>query len=311
MSRQKVPYAFKPLPDELPLIWQDLDLYPRLIIQELWRMSDNGLLKTRLKWLVRDMRIAKKGDRGNAQNAVTTLIQERLLREGSDGVRIAFEVRWDCVGTTEVGSSAIPTPAKVPESLPSILTDQIEEIKEESRSRARERVRPPEFKENYREPDPEPTLEEQITRLWRKAVHDRTGRYPGQTRQVVTGASQVASWLRENVRPGETELGAFQAALKLYMNEDKQALQAQSWPLAWMVERLPGYLASSPASPIKIKTWQPPTWMDDADSEARRIEELRNRPRTGDETVSQVDFSEMANLGREFLQKMSSKAAVA
>lgn len=153
MSRGKVGYPFKPLPEELPLIWQDLDLYPRLIIQELWRMSDGGLLKTRIKYLVRDMRIAKKGDRGNAQTAVATLTKERLLKESSDGVRIAFELRWDCVGTTEVGTSAIPTQAKSSKSLNSDLTDQRDQIKEERREQT-----PPDSRDLSRDETQKPVV---------------------------------------------------------------------------------------------------------------------------------------------------------
>lgn len=106
---------------------------------------------------------------------------------------------------------------------------------------------PPNFVETFHEPDPEPTLEEQIIKLWRGAVYAKLTKWPGSTKQVATGASEVAAWLRENVRDGSAPLSDFQAALKLYIADDKESLRKNTWPLSWLVERLPGYLA--PAAP--------------------------------------------------------------
>lgn len=277
MSR-KVGYPFKPLPDELPLIWQDLDLYPRLILQELWRMSTNGFLRTRLRYLVRDMRIAKKADRGNAQTAVATLTKEGLLKEDADGVRIALECRWGCVGTTEVGTSAIPTQAKASKSFDADLTDQIklEEKRERSRAHARETPevegRNPEPVEGFvpaRRPLPEPPPDLPVLPPPRKSdrarVHEllaeALGRTVDQLAPDLVSADLVARAARAET--GEDE-AAFEAAVRRML----AAWQADPHPrakkhsLANMVMHLTKYTAPTrhvvkPARPVPVRVPHP------------------------------------------------------
>lgn len=102
---------------------------------------------------------------------------------------------------------------------------------------------PPDFADRD---ETEPTLQDRIISAWRRGVSDKGGGQPADTKLARLGAAEVAKWLHENVRENETPLSAFQAALKLYLAEDKPGLRKNSWPLAWLVERLPGYRAPAP-----------------------------------------------------------------
>lgn len=138
---------------------------------------------------------------------------------------------------------------------------------------------PPGFVETFREPDPEPALEDQILTAWKRAVFERTTRTPASSSQAAAGAKEVAAWLRENVRGDETPLSTFQVALKLYVAEDKKSLVDNAWPLKWLTERLPGYLAakstSKPASTNPThQVWKAPDYAaEQRESEERYLRE--------------------------------------
>jgi hypothetical protein len=167
-------------------------------------------------------------------------------------------------------------------------TPQIQTDREKERKRERESAGahegdfrrpvgepPPGFVDTFEEPKrapAEPTLEDQILTAWKFAVHTKTLRTPGSTKLATDGAAEVAKWLRDNVRGDETPLSAFQVALKLYVAEDKKSLVDSAWPLKWLTERLPGYLAAKQPEQRTVRNPTHAEWkVPDYEAENRAI----------------------------------------
>lgn len=140
-----------------------------------------------------------------------------------------------------------------------------------------------------------PSLETQVITAWQVAVFEKTTRHPPETKQVAAGAEAVAAWLRSNVREGETALGLFQEALKRYVAEDNPKLGKNSWPLGWLPERLPGYLAKASIGRPQPKAWVPP----DYEKEQREAEE-----RYQAQLAADPEFAERENANRNFMAQL-------
>lgn len=251
----RVPFRFHPAFRELPAQWLVLSYHKRSLLQDLWRLSADdcsGWIETArdpAQFLACSLDIRDRRDRQNAVRAIRELIADGFIEVSGERSR---------VHQTSIGRSTSCTPVVAPDVTPA--ESQPGEIiasasprkrdQKEERERAREDFvparrpvgePPADFVERHQD---EPALEDQILTAWKRAVFEKTTRTPASSKPALAGASEVAAWLRANVRENETPLGAFQVALKLYVAEDKKSLVDASWPLKWLTERLPGYLAA-------------------------------------------------------------------
>lgn len=307
----RIPYDFTPFPRKLHPGWAGRSHASWGLCLRLWLLAEGQPIQVHgADWrasLCQQMGIGGR-DRPTTRALMADLQVDGLMTVVSGFVHVQFHPNQGAPGTTELvpelvgegsarGSTGVQ-PGVRQESYPSDLsvdnhsdrflqTDRQKEEKERGRARedfvpARRPVGEPpaDFVETFQEPDPEPKLEDQILNAWKRAVHDKTTRTPGSTKLATDGAAEVAAWLRENVRGDETPLSAFQVALKLYLAEDKESLVKASWPLKWLTERLPGYLAAKqPATAPKSnnpthQVWKAPDYAaEQRESEERYLRE--------------------------------------
>lgn len=279
MSRSKaISYPFDALPSDIAPEWLALPFQTRSLGPALWVLGGGEPIPVIDEWapfLCMQLRIGGK-ERPNIVQALYRL-QTRGLLVVKDGFATVLlrvcQLAASRPTTVRAPSAGCPQGVRAPsagtpqgvreesaasntsESLNSNLTKRVKkEIKErESEADERQEIFIP-ARAPLGEPPPgfvdrdetEPTLEQRILAAWRKGVSDKGGGQPPETQRALAGAKDVADWLRENVRENETPLSAFQAALKLYLADEKPALRRASWPLGWLVERLPGYRAPEP-----------------------------------------------------------------
>jgi hypothetical protein len=313
MSRSKaIGYPFNAIPSDIAPEWLALPFQTRALGPALWILGGGEPIPVIADWapfLCMQLQIGGK-ERPNIVRALYR-VQELGLLIVKDGFATCL------LRVCQLSASRLPAvcqpsagslrgvregsaASNTSESLNSDLTKRLKkEIKErESDAREDEPVfvsarqplgePPPGFVDTFQEPRTELSLEDQILTAWKSAVHTKTLRTPGSTKQATDGAAEVAKWLRENVRENETPLSAFQVALKQYVEDDKDSLRKASWPLKWLVERLPAYLAAkqpekqSVSSPTH-REWVPPDYEADnreaaARSDRERQEWFREHP---------------------------------
>src|SRR5262245_32954416 len=326
MSRSKVGYKFKPAHAELPVAWRKLKLFRRLMMSELWRMSDSGELKTDFDLLVRDLDIGDKGDRVAAVKAVQWLREEGFITVAPGLVRLHEEpmkVRCECVVIAEVPSIAITTQAKSPESFKVDLTDQ-RELDQEERARAHEAppvTKPQELIEFRRPlppepeylPEPTPNLEAQ-----KRALAERIFTYLKAQGKKASGATpkpdmrqamELAAWClsreaQEDWRLDSTEL-AKRVCDGLVASE---RAQKAGYPLAWAAKNPLEFLGTAPGAPRAQggsvrPQWEPPSWYAEGErvraaAEQVEIDAAIRETLSNDETIESAR-SVVANLLRK------------
>jgi len=292
--RNKVGYPFKPAHAVMPLAWRDLDLYPRLIMGELWRQSDGGVLNIRRAHIVRDLDAPKKGDRVNAQRAIDKLFAEGFLIDLGSEVRISTEIRSDCDRNTEVGTSAFPTQAKPSETLDVDPTDQIKLEREERETRVRatppegdqpERAETkPEEPVSFRPPLPEPppdlpkpgpTPEAQLRQLTERIcdyMRDKGKQVAGFTpKPDRNSARRLAEWCLLASSQEDWRSDAITLAKRVcdgLLGSERAAQRA--YPLVWAAANPPEFLGAAPSAPkpqasAPRQQWEPPAWQREAE----------------------------------------------
>lgn len=245
-------------------------------------------------------------DRRNARGAMDALVKAGFLHHEGAWARISLEPEMLHSGSTpdpvaiHSGSTSVPLPFQSGSTSDPLPSQPSEIIEPEASSREEGRKEregesepapeifiperrpvgepPPGFVDTYQEaPKPLP-LHDQILTAWKRAVGDKLGKTPGSTKRVADSAAEIAEWLGENVEEeDESPLEAFQVALKQYVSDEK--LRAHAWPLNWLLDRMPGYLADKqPETPAPKsnnpthQVWKAPDYAaEQRESEARYL----------------------------------------
>jgi hypothetical protein len=237
-------------------------------------------------------------DRRNARGAMDALVKAGFLHHEGAFARLTLEPERAHFGSTSVpveihsgstpdplrfqfGSSPVPLPVEHAEIVENEsasregvkqereggepLPEEVPEPEQFIPARRPLGEPPPGFVDAYREPEQPKVLSlaDRILCAWKDAVGVKLGKTPGSTKRVADSAAEIAEWLVQNPTDGLEPLAAFQAALKQYLADEK--LRARAWPINWLLDRMPGYLAAKQPEQQKVSSpthqeWIPPDY---------------------------------------------------